>query len=223
MGNLGNDAAGPSADLVLRTTRAIRKKLDFDRPVPHDVIRECLEIAVQAPTGSNRQNWHFMVVTDEAQRAAIGDLYRRAVSAAQADVATLSRIDPADAEFYEAQMTRVNDSAHWFFDHIHRAPGMLIPCIQGRSDGPWRMAVASHVGSVIQAAWSFMLAARARNIGSVWTTVHLALEEEAAAILGIPYPDVMQVALIPFGYVVGDPFTEARRQPLDLVTHWDRW
>ncbi|CAB4827007.1 MAG: nitroreductase [Actinobacteria bacterium] len=212
-----------SADHVLRTTRAVRKRLDFDRPVPREVIRECLDIALQAPTGSNRQNWHFVVITDEAQRNAIGDLYRRAIGAAQADVRALTRIDPADADTYEAQTTRVNNSAHWFFDHVQRSPGMLIPCISGRIDGPWRMATASHVGSVIQAAWSFMLAARARNIGSVWTTVHLALEEEAAEILGIPYADVMQVALIPFGYVVGNPFKEAERESLDLVTHWDRW
>ena len=212
-----------SADHVLRTTRAVRTRLDFDRPVPREVIRECLDIALQAPTGSNRQNWHFVVITDEAQRNAIGDLYRRAIGAAQADVRALTRIDPADADTYEAQTTRVNNSAHWFFDHVQRSPGMLIPCISGRIDGPWRMATASHVGSVIQAAWSFMLAARARNIGSVWTTVHLALEEEAAEILGIPYADVMQVALIPFGYVVGNPFKEAEREPLDLVTHWDRW
>ena len=212
-----------SADLVLRTTRAVRKRLDFDRPVPREVIRECLDIALQAPTGSNRQNWHFVVITDEAQRNAMGDLYRRAVGAAQADVKALTRIDPANADTYEAQTARVNSSAHWFFDHVQRSPGMLIPCISGRTDGPWRMATASHVGSVIQAAWSFMLAARARIIGSVWTTVHLALEEEAADILGIPYADVMQVALIPFGYVKGDPFKEAVREPLDLVTHWDRW
>ncbi len=212
-----------SADLVLRTTRAVRKRLDFDRPVPREVIRECLDIALQAPTGSNRQNWHFVVITDEAQRKAIGDLYRRAVGAAQADVKALTRIDPANTDTYEAQTARVNSSAHWFFDHVHRSPGMLIPCISGRIDGPWRMATASHVGSVIQATWSFMLAARARNIGSVWTTVHLALEEEAAAILGIPYADVMQVALIPFGYVKGDPFKVAEREPLDLVTHWDHW
>ena len=208
---------------MLRTTRAIRKKLDFDRPVPPDVIRACLETAVQAPTGSNRQNWHFVVVTDPDQRAALGDLYRRAVASAQSDVKTLTRIDPSNEAFYETQTARVNSSAHWFFDHIQRSPGMLIPCISGRTDGPWRMATASHVGSVIQAAWSFMLAARARNIGSVWTTVHLSLEEEAAGILGIPYADVMQVALIPFGYVVGNPFREAEREPLELVTHWDRW
>ncbi len=223
---MADDHAELSADQVLRTTRAVRKKIDFDRPVPHDVIRECLDIALQAPTGSNRQNWHFVIVTDEAQRSAMGDLYRRAVAAAQADASSLTRIAPTDpvaAAAYEDQTTRVNASAHWFFDHIHRAPGMLVPCISGRVDGPWRMATASHVASIVPAAWSFMLAARARGIGSVWTTVHLALEEEAAGLLGIPYPEVSQVALIPFGYVVGNPFREASRQPLDLVTHWDRW
>jgi nitroreductase len=212
-----------SADHVLRTTRAVRRKLDFTRPVPADVIRECLDIAVQAPTGSNRQNWHFVVVTDPAQKAAMGDLYARSVLAARTQVATLTRIEPADRDGYDAQTERVMASASWMFEHIADVPGMLVPCISGRADPSAASAVASHYGSIIPAAWSFMLAARARGIGSVWTTVHLALEEEAAGILGIPYPDVTQIALIPFGYVVGDPFKPATREPLDLVVHWDHW
>src|SRR5690606_32919527 len=102
-------------------------------------------------------------------------------------------------------------------------PGMLIPCVTGRIDDAPAAARASVYGSIIPATWSFMLAARARGIGSVWTTSHLALEEEAAEILGIPYAEVTQFALIPFGYVVGDPFKPAKREPLDLVTHWNGW
>jgi nitroreductase len=212
-----------SADEVLRTTRAVRKRLDLTRPVPDDVIRECLELAVQAPTGSNRQNWHFVVVTDAAQRRAIGDLYNRAVHAARAEVAHLTRIEPADSEAYDAQTARVMDSAGYLFEHIGEVPGMLIPCLSGRLQTASPSALASQIGSILPAAWSFMLAARARGIGSVWTTVHLALEEEAADILGIPYAEVSQLALIPFGYVTGDPFKPARREPIDLVTHWQRW
>jgi nitroreductase len=213
----------PSADTVLRTTRAIRKKLDFSRPVPPEVIRECLEIALQAPTGSNRQNWHFVVVTDPETKAALGDIYSRGVEAARGHVANLTRITPSDAVGYEAQTARVMDSAGWLFDHIGDVPGMLVPCLSGRLATSSPSALASQLGSIIPATWSFMLAARARGIGSVWTTVHLALEEEAAKVLGIPYEEVTQIALIPFGYVVGDPFKPAKREPLDLVLHWDRW
>jgi nitroreductase len=215
---------GPlSADEVLRTTRAIRKRLDLTRPVPRDVIRECLDIALQAPTGSNRQNWHFVVVTDAQQKAAMGDLYGRAVDAARKETAALTRIDAVDAAAHDAQTERVLSSASYLFEHIGEVPGMLIPCISGRLQLTAPSALASQIGSVLPAAWSFMLAARARGIGSVWTTVHLALEEEAAGILGIPYAEVTQLALIPFGYVVGDPFKPAKREPLDLVAHWDRW
>jgi nitroreductase len=217
----------PARDLtpddVLTTTRAVRRKLDLTRPVPREVIRECLEIAVQAPTGSNRQNWHFVVVTDPAVKSAMGDIYRRGGVIAREQVSSLTRIVPANAASYDSQTERVLSSAGYLFEHIQDVPAMLIPCISGRPDPRAGSALASTVGSVIQAAWSFMLAARARGIGSVWTTVHLALEAEAASVLGIPYPDVTQVALIPFGYVIGNPFTRATREPLDLVTHWDRW
>jgi nitroreductase len=212
-----------SADDVLTTTRAIRRKLDLGRPVPREVIRECLEIATQAPTGSNRQNWHFVVVTDPSTRAALGDIYRRGGQLVQSEVAAMTRIAPADAASYAAQTDRVLSSAGYLFEHIHEVPAMLVPCIAGRPTASSPAALGSILGSIIPATWSFMLAARARGIGSVWTTVHLALEAEAAAVLGIPYPDVMQVALIPFGYVIGDPFKPARREPLDLVAHWDRW
>jgi nitroreductase len=212
-----------SADTVLRTTRAVRKRLDLTRPVPHEVIRECLELALQAPTGSNRQNWHFVVVTDTDKKAALGDLYNRALHAARGEVAHLTRIEPDDTAAYEAQTARVMDSAGYLFEHIGQVPAMLIPCLSGRLQTSSPSALASQIGSIIPAAWSFMLAARARGLGSVWTTVHLALEEEAADLLGIPYAEITQLALIPFGYVTGDPFKPARREPLDLVTHWDSW
>jgi nitroreductase len=215
---------GPlSPDEVLRTTRAIRRRLDLTRPVPREVIRECLDIALQAPTGSNRQNWHFVVVTDAKQKAAMGELYGRAVDAARKETAALTRIDAVDAAAHDAQTARVLSSASYLFEHIGEVPGMLVPCISGRLQLSAPSALASQIGSVLPAAWSFMLAARARGIGSVWTTVHLALEEEAAGILGIPYAEVTQLALIPFGYVVGDPFKPAKREPLDLVVHWDHW
>jgi nitroreductase len=212
-----------SADDVLTTTRAVRKRLDLERPVDPALIRECLDIALQAPTGSNRQVWHFVVVTDRSKIVALAELYRRATALAKQQVSVLGRIEPSDPVFYEAQTARVMDSAGHLGEVIDRVPGMLIPCVEGNFAELDGAPLFSLAGSVIQAAWSFMLAARNRGIGTVWTTVHLALESEAAELLGIPHPAVSQVALIPFGHTVGTHFKRARREPLDRVLHWDEW
>ena len=212
-----------SADEVLTTTRAVRKRLELGRPVDPAEIRECLDIALQAPTGSNRQIWHFVVITDPATIAKVGELYRRATTIAKQQVSVLGRIAPSDPSSYEAQTARVMDSAGYLGEIIDRVPGMLIPCVEGNFAELSGAPLFSLAGSVIQAAWSFMLAARDRGIGTVWTTVHLALEREIAELLGIPYPAVSQVALIPFGYTVGTAFKPATREPLDRVLHWDTW
>ena len=212
-----------SADEVLTTTRAVRKRLDLSRPVDHAAIRECLEIALQAPTGSNRQVWHFVVVTDPATIQKVADLYRRATVMAKQQVSVLGRIEPSNKEFYDAQTERVYESAGYLGEIIDRVPGMLIPCVEGNFAALQGAALFSLAGSVMQAAWSFMLAARNRGIGTVWTTVHLALEQEVAELLGIPYPAISQVALIPFGYTIGTDFKQATREPLDRVLHWDNW
>jgi nitroreductase len=216
---------GLTADEVLTTTRAVRKRLDLTRPVDPEELRECLEIALQAPTGANRQNWHFVVVTNPTTIAALGDLYRRGIAGTRDANMVLTRIEPsaATAEAYGVQTGRVIESSEYLFGIIDKVPGMLIPCITGRPlDGPL-VTISSQLASVIPASWSFMLAARNRGIGTVWTSCHLPLEQEAAELLGIPYPEVMQVALIPFGYTVGTSFKPARREPLDEVVHFDRW
>jgi nitroreductase len=212
-----------SADEALTTTRAVRKRLDLSRPVDPTLIRECLEIALQAPTGSNRQVWHFMVVTDAAIIEKLGELYRQATTLAKQQVSVLGRIEPSNKEFYDAQTERVYESAGYLGEIIGRVPGVLIPCVEGNFAELDGAPLFSLAGSVMQAAWSFMVAARNRGIGTVWTTVHLALEGEVAALLGIPYPAVSQVALIPFGHTVGTDFKAARREPLDRVLHWDKW
>ena len=102
-------------------------------------------------------------------------------------------------------------------------PVHVIPCIEGRTDGKPAAAQASRWGTIVPAAWSFMLAARSRGLGSVWTTFHLQYEREAAELLGIPYDDVMQAALIPVAYTVGTDFRPARRKPLETLAHWERW
>jgi len=197
-------------DELLATTRSVRKRLDFTRPVERALIEECIALAQQAPTGSNSQTWHFVVVTDAAKRQALAELYRRSWERYIGD----SPADPAN---------RVRSSAQYLADHMHEAPVHVIPCIRGRTDGAPAAAQAGVWGSILPAAWSFMLAARARGLGSAWTTLHLAYEREAAALLGIPYAEVMQTALLPLAYTKGIDFKPAPRAPLDTMVHWDAW
>jgi nitroreductase len=201
-------------DELLATTRSVRKRLDLTRPVERQVLEECLRLAQQAPTASYAQNWHFVVVTDPERRAALGELWR---SVARSYVER--RVSAAADE----RVARISEAVRYLADHIHEVPVHVIPCVEGRTDRAPVVAQASRWGSIIPAAWSFMLAARARGLGSVWTTFHLRHEREAAEIVGIPFERVMQAALIPVAYSVGTDFRPAARHPLDSMAHWDRW
>jgi nitroreductase len=204
-------------DELLATTRAVRKRLDFDRPVPRAVIEECLELAIQAPTASNSQTWRWMVVDDSAKKKAIADLYRETSNQ------YLSRSAERAKERGEAQTIRVYDSAEFLAQNLERAPVFVIPCVQGRPpEGSPVLNIVSAMGSIFPAVWSFQLALRARGLGSALTTLHLVHEKEAAAILGIP-ENVMQVALLPVGYTKGTDFKRAERPPVSTITHWNQW
>lgn len=205
-------------DELLSTTRAVRKRLDFTRPVERALLEECLTLAQQAPTASNSQGWHFVVVTDAKKRAALADIYRVGWTA-YADAGGPTSSDPERSTTQE----RVRSSAQYLADHMHEVPVLVIPCIHGRTDGAPAAEQAGAWGSIIPATWSFMLAARARGLGSAWTTLHLGGEQEAAAVVGIPYAQVMQVAMIPVAYTVGTAFKPGPRLPLERMVHWDTW
>jgi nitroreductase len=206
------------ADEVLTTTRSVRKRLELNRAVPLSVISECIEIAIQAPTGGNRQGWHFLVVTDEDKRLRIAELYRQAWSQYRANqVWEFGGDDPR-----QQRRAAVTSSAQYLADHLHEVPVHVIPCIEGRIEGVPLAGVSARLGSILPAAWSFMLAARARGLGSSFTSLHLMYEQEAAAILGIP-PDVSQCALLPVGYLLGDTLRPALRLPVQEVTFLDNW
>jgi len=200
-------------DELLSTTRAVRKRLDLTRPVPRELLEECLNLAQQAPTAGYSQTWHFVVVTDAEKRAALGELWREVA------YPYLKRGGGAR----EGQLLRISDAVVHLAEHIHEVPVHVIPCVAGRYEGKPSALVASIYGSIIPAAWSFMLAARSRGLGSVWTTFHLMHEEKAAEILGIPYDKVTQVALIPVAYTLGTDFKPGKRKPLDTMVHWDSW
>ncbi len=205
-------------DALLSTTRAVRKRLDLERPVPKQVIRECLELTQQAPTGGNRQGWRWLVVTEARTRAALAEIYRKGAG---------SYLDDAHAEATAsgaAQDARVYDSARYLAARLQDVPVHVIPCIgiDHLPAEPSRHNWAGLMGSIFPAVWSFQLALRARGLGSVLTTLHLNCEAEAAALLGIP-DSVMQVGLLPVAYTVGTDFKPARRPPLDEVAHWEKW
>ncbi|HEX2075549.1 MAG TPA: nitroreductase family protein [Geodermatophilus sp.] len=207
-------------DELLTTTRAVRKRLDLGRPVPLGLVRECLEIALQAPSGSNAQTWHWVVVTDPAQRAAVGEIYRQQVARYAASSGFAGRLH-AERPERSAVQRRVGDSAVWLGDHMGRVPVLVLPCI--RTGRPLEAVNQAGLwGSLLPAAWSYCLAARARGLGTAWTTLHLGREAEVAEILGIP-DGVHQGALIPTAYYTGETFKPAPREPLDTVLHLDRW
>jgi nitroreductase len=208
-----------SPDELLTTTRTVRKRLDLERPVPMEVIRECLEIALQGPSGSNRQTWHWVVITDAEKRAAVGEYYRRAVEQYLAGPGAAGKLHAEDPERGPVQR-RVGDSVAYLGERMGQVPVLVLPCLQARTlpagnqSGLW--------GSILPSAWSFMLAARARGLGTAWTTLHLTYEQEVQELLGLP-EDIRQTVLIPTAYSIGTNFKPAPRQPLDDVLHIDGW
>jgi nitroreductase len=209
-----------AVDHVLTTTRSVRRRLDLTRPVERALLERCIEIALQAPTGSNHQGWHFVVVTDGATRARIAELYRRGFD----DLARMYDQGPpypAD-DLRTRQFPRVLASARHLNEHLHEVPVLVVPCIEGRFETAGVAVQASLYGSILPAVWSFMLALRARGVGAAWTTDHLFYEAEAARILGIP-DTVTQVALLAVAYFTGADFKPAKRLPGGDRTHWDAW
>jgi nitroreductase len=195
-------------DRLLSTTRAVRMRLDLDRPVPSGVIEECLRLAIQAPTGSNRQGWHWIVVTDTDKRAALADMYRAGFG---------PYMDRARRG--SQPMTRVGESALWLAERLEQVPVHVIPCIEDYTKGN---AHAGVWASIYPAVWSFQLALRSRGLGSVLTTLHLPRAAEAAALLGIP-DGLLQAGLLPVAYYTGEDFKPARRRPAAEVTSWNEW
>ncbi len=213
---------GLGADELLSTTRAVRKRLDLERPVEMSLIDECLEMAAQAPTGGNGQGWHFIVVTDQAKRAALAEMYRSGFQMMYGDREAAEANLPTDDAEYVATTKRVIDSAEYLAEHMAEVPVMVIPCINVRTDGMPAAMQAGVWGSLLPAVWSFMLAARERGLGTCWTSLHLIDEPGAAALLGIP-DHMMQGALIPVAHTIGTDFKPAPRRDMSRIVHHDTW
>lgn len=208
-------------DALLTTTRSVRLRLDLERPVQRHLIEECIEIAQQAPSGGNTQGWSFVVVTDPRKRQALGNLYRQGWEPYFAAVS--ARFAASENSAPDPGTLRVYRSARYLADHMGQVPVLVVPCIRGRLNDATTEQQAGFWGSILPATWSFMLAARARGLGTFWTTLHLPHEREAAELLGIPYAGVTQAALIPVAHTIGDEFKLGPRRPLESVVHWDTW
>lgn len=204
-----------TVDLLLSTTRSVRKRLDLTRLVEPALIERCLDLAIQAPSGSDSQKWHFVVITDPALRMGVAELYRKSfaayISAPQG---------PHNGPY--APTSPLQESAIYLAEHFHEVPAMVLFCYEGRVESGPQMMQASLYGSILPAVWSFMLALRSRGLGSVWTTLHLRYERETAALLGLP-EGLTQAALIPLAYYTGEGFKPARRRPAAELTHWNGW
>ncbi|MCH2171039.1 nitroreductase family protein [Myxococcota bacterium] len=194
-----------SIDEVLRTTRSVRRRLDFEREVPPEVIEECIEIATQAPTGLNRESWRFLIITDPKKKAAIARLYRAAFEAFA---------NPREGAGSSAQRALV--------ERLHEMPALILVCSLGNPPGSSNAMNVGFYGSVLPAAWSLMLALRARGIGATWTTVLLVHERESAELLGIP-EGVTQTVLLPIGYTRDAVLRPANRRGADEVSYWNQW
>ncbi|HEX9234796.1 MAG TPA: nitroreductase family protein [Actinomycetota bacterium] len=218
-----------TVDRLLTTTRTVRKRLDVTKAVPDELIQECLALATQAPTGSNMQNWRFVVVTDEDKRAVVAEAYRKGIGPYLEAMSRFARVRTPSGQ-------RVFESAEYLGEVIDQVPVLVIPCALGRPEGmrPFfeamgmdpntalNVTASGLYGSIWPAVWSFMLALRSRGLGSALTTMHLAFEHEVGEALGIP-DTVTQVGLLPVAYYTGETFRPAKRRPVEQVTYWNGW
>jgi nitroreductase len=208
-----------SPEALLTTTRTVRKRLDFERPVERAVLEACLETALQAPNGSNMQLWRWVAVDDRDRIAALAEIYSAALRDYSAEVEGTGLY----SEEARPGMDRITESVMHLAENLHRVPALVVPCIAGRLERCDVFMQASLWGSILPAVWSLMLALRLCGLGSAWTTVHLNREQEAAELLGIPYDHYTQAGLFPVAYTIGSDFRPAPRDPLSQVLHWNHW
>jgi len=208
-------------DELLTTTRSVRKRLDFERPVARSLIQECLEVAFQAPNGSNMNSWQWVVVDEPALVGRAAELYNAGL-----DDFIESLGEQTGDNYMGASVPRaehISSSVQHLRDHMHRSPALLLPLMAGRVAAANVFWQASQYGSILQAVWSFFLALRARGLGSAWTTGHLWREKEMGQLLGIPTEHYTQVGLFPIAYTLGTDFKPAWRKPSEEVVSWNRF
>ena len=210
---------GLSVDEVLTTTRAVRKRLDISRPVPRAIIEECLELALQAPNGSNRNTWRWVIVDEPALVEKLAAEYRAAMDLL--NTGAMPTPNPLNSGVPGEE--KILQSAYALVEKLPKMPVIVIPLMPGRPDGKSLIEQASMWGSIVQAMWSFMLALRERGLGSIWATVATRREKEIAELLGIPYEHYAQIGMFPVAYTIGTDFKRAWRKPVREVLDYNRF
>jgi nitroreductase len=207
-------------DHYLTTTRSVRRRLDLTRPVPRELILECIAISEQAPVGSNQDSrWHWVVVDEPERKAVIADVYRESWAA------YAGRTDPARLD---DRGRRTLTAGAFVADHLHEVPALVIPCVRRHrtARGPGQTMVHAYAtsvyGSIFPAVWSFCLALRARGVGSSLTTMHLYGADRVAELLAIP-EGFLQACLLPIGYYTGEEFRPVPRPAPEEITGFNHW
>ena len=213
------DPGTASSDLfeVLETTRSVRRRLDFDRPVDPRLIERCIDAAVQAPTGLDREAWRFLVLTEAEPKARVAELYREGM----ASLAERMR-DRPPPEMAQAELPSERPTYVGLAENLHRMPALILVCSQGRAASEDTAMQVAFYGSVLPAAWSLMLALRASGLGTTWTTLLVSEERRVAESLGIP-EDVTQTVLLPVAWTRGAVLRRAARKGADEVAYWNAW
>jgi nitroreductase len=205
---------------ALMTTRAMRRFRD--EPITDDDILVCLRAAQQAPTGGNVQPQQYVVLTEPEPKEAVGRWYRESFDRYERSLPTPTTFrSPED----EASWRRTRDASRHLADHMHEVPAIvlfLLPIIPwGATDDEGEMDIGPLYASVYPAVQSFMVAARALGIGTALTTVARIHERDVREALGVP-DGYELAAMVPMGRPVGR-FGQARRKPVEAVTHWNRY
>jgi nitroreductase len=204
---------------AIHSTRALRRfKTD---PVPDELIARILDAAIQAPSGSNDQNWLFLVVTAPEQRKRVADIYRKAADRAHLTDYIANKFGGGDRTAKLLARSVVH-----LVEHIHEVPLFIIGCLNvgnpASQDPKFRERMGRlEGGSIYPAIQNLMLACRAVGLGTVLTTIHALFEDEMKSVLGLP-PEYSTFALLPIGFPT-DKFGPVKRRPITQVVHRDRY
>lgn len=191
-------------DHILSTARSVRRKLDFDRPVSNEDLLACIDVAVQAPTGLAGENWRFLVVTDPTKKKLIADIYCEVL-----------------IQLSESRGVTLKPTHNALMQRLHEIPCMVFVFAIGEP-GDDVSGQIGFFGSILPAAWSLMLAMRARGIGTTWTSLLASRAEDIARILNVP-EGVTQTVMLPAAYTLGAKLKVADRLPAVDVTFFDSW
>lgn len=199
---------------ALYTTRAMRRVKEDS--IPDDVIKSIMDSAIRAPSGSNRQDWKFLVVTDKKTREELSDIYRETwdyyVKSFYNDSEDLGASSLKNKDEIET-VKRISNSASWLAENYHKVPLLVLAFSRNDPTG----------SSIYPAIWNLMLAARGHGIGTCLTTVMNFKTEDVYKVLNVPSDKGWTLnATITAGYPLGK-WGVAARKPVEEVTYLNKW